>query len=82
MNEQKLRGFLESRFPGYHDAIGSDDDLSGIVDSLGLFDLVAFVETEFGVSIPTGMFAPERFTTLRRMDEFIAELQSFQAQGR
>ena len=76
MNEQRLRSFLTERFPGYSDQLALDDDLSSVVDSLGLFELVEFVETEFDVSIPTAMFSPDRFTTLGRTLEFIAELQS------
>ena len=79
MNEEKLRTFLQERFPGYRDELQLDGDLSGVVDSLGLFELVAFVESEFNVSIPTAMFSPDRFTTLRRTLEFITELQSLQS---
>lgn len=79
MHELKLREFIKSRFPGYHDALAANDDLSGIVDSLGLFDLVAFVESEFHVSIPTAMFSPDHFATIQRILDFIEELQSLQS---
>jgi serine/threonine protein kinase len=55
MNEQTLRSFLRERFPEYSDQLELDDDLSSVVDSLGLFELVAFVETEFKLTIPTAV---------------------------
>jgi acyl carrier protein len=79
MQERKLREFIKSRFPGYHDGLDANDDLTGIVDSLGLFELVAFVESEFAVAIPTAMFSPDRFTTIQRTVDFIEELQSLKS---
>ena len=76
MNEQRLRTFLKERFPDYTDQLTLDDDLASVVDSLGLFDLVGFIETDFNLRIPTAMFSPDRFTTLGRTLAFIAEMQT------
>ena len=46
--------------------IGESDNLlsSGVLDSMGLLQLVAFIEDEFGVSISSDEFQPENFQTL------------------
>jgi acyl carrier protein len=79
LHELKLREFIKSRFPGYRDDLAVTDDLTDIVDSLGLFELVAFVEAEFRVSIPTAMFSPDRFASIQQTLAFIEELQSIRA---
>ena len=65
--ELKVRSYLKERFANYEDSIGSEDSLEGIVDSLGLFDLVAFLEEEFAVSIPNEDFSPDLFSTIQKI---------------
>ena len=65
--EMKLRNYLKERFANYEDSIGSEDSLDGIVDSLGLFDLVAFLEEEFALSIPNEDFSPDLFSTIEKI---------------
>ena len=62
--EQSVRRFLAERFPGYDDAIATDTPLDGIVDSLGLFDLVSFLETEYSLKFPPAEFSPELFRSI------------------
>jgi acyl carrier protein len=35
-----------------------------VIDSLGLFRIVGFLETEYGVLIPDDQLVPENFATL------------------
>ena len=74
--EKKLRNFLKERFDRYHDEIQSDDSLEDVVDSMGLFDLVTFLEEEFSMEIPNEEFSPALFITitdiLNTVDEFSA----------
>lgn len=65
--ELKVRSYLKERFANYEDSIGSEDSLEGIVDSLGLFDLVAFLEEEFAISIPNEDFSPDLFSTIEKI---------------
>ena len=46
--------------------IGESDNLlsSGVLDSMGLLQLVAFIEDEFGVTISSDEFQPESFQSL------------------
>lgn len=66
-NELRLRNYLKERFANYEDSIGSEDSLEGIVDSLGLFDLVAYLEEEFAIHIPNEDFSPDLFSTIEKM---------------
>jgi acyl carrier protein len=40
-----------------------------VIDSLGLFQLVGFLETEYGVTIDDGELVPEKFATLAAIVE-------------
>jgi len=75
MNELCLRDFLRNRFSGYRDNLRADESLDDIVDSLGLFELVSFVEEAFHVSIPTAQFAPARFSSIGSILELVDELR-------
>ena len=65
--EERIRGYLRSRFRGYRDDMSRDDSLEHVVDSLGLFELVEFLESSFGFSIPNEEFRPNRFSTIGRI---------------
>jgi acyl carrier protein len=46
--------------------------LSGILDSLGLLRLIAYVEKEFGILIEDGEVIPENFESIETINRFIA----------
>jgi acyl carrier protein len=75
-NEQRLRAFLSERFPAFDETFDCAEDLSLVVDSLGLFDLLEFVEREFNVDVPTEDFSPQKFSSIDRILEFIDQLQA------
>ena len=75
-DEQRLRAFLGERFPGFDDGCDAAADLSSVIDSMGLFDLVQFVESEFEVNVPTEEFAPQKFSSIRRILDFVEDLRS------
>jgi acyl carrier protein len=76
MDESQLRTYLKSRFRGYHDGMSAEADLSGIVDSLGLFELVEFVEGASGVRVPVADFQPIRFSSIRNILTLVGELRA------
>ncbi|MDR1147439.1 MAG: acyl carrier protein [Spirochaetaceae bacterium] len=47
---------------------------SGILNSLGIFELVCLLETEFGMEIPEDRFVPENFSSAAVIAELIMEL--------
>lgn len=60
-----------------------DDDASfldeGIVDSLGIIELVTFVEKNFGVSVADHELIPDNFDSIRKLDAFIRHKLGAQA---
>jgi len=72
--EKRVRQFLKERFGGYQDDISLTDSLEDVVDSMGLFELVSFLEEEFSMNLPNEEFSPQRFSTidgiLKIIDEF------------
>jgi acyl carrier protein len=69
-----IMGFLVEHFPSArHRAIGEDDPLlaNGILDSLGILDLVGYLEAEFGITVSDEDLVPEHFETRRRLEEFV-----------
>jgi acyl carrier protein len=75
MTEATLRAYLKGRFRGYSDDIGRHDDLSGVVDSLGLFELVEFLEQDTGLTVPTLEFRPDRFSSINNILALVDELR-------
>jgi acyl carrier protein len=63
----RVRTFLIEKFPlARKRNLQNGDSLidSGIVDSLGILDLVAFLESEFGLQIADDELLPENFQTI------------------
>ena len=72
-HEQAIRSYLKSRFRGYRDDVSVDDSLKGIVDSIGQFEMVEFLENKFDLHIPNEEFHPDRFATISRIGEMIEQ---------
>lgn len=47
----------------------------GIIDSVAVFELVAFVEEEFGLSVPHDALVPENFETPAALTEMVCSLE-------
>ena len=58
------------------DGIGDDDHLvqSGLIDSLAMLEIVAFLEHEFGLNFRESGVDPERLASINRILELVAEL--------
>jgi acyl carrier protein len=54
--------------------LADEDDLidSGVVDSLGIFQLIAFLEERFGIKIGDEEITPENFGTIAAIDRLVA----------
>lgn len=59
------------------DSIAPDEDLltQGIIDSLGILKLTAFVEETFGIKVSDEDMTPENFMTLTSLKKFIESKQ-------
>jgi acyl carrier protein len=72
--ESRLEGFiaeelLEERFDG------RDPLATGAVDSLGLEQLIAYIEEEFGVQIGNGELAGDYFASIANLAAFVSSKQ-------
>lgn len=57
--------------------VGDDENLllSGLVDSLGVFTLIAFLEKTFGLTIPLDEVVLENFTSIDTISVYVASKQ-------
>jgi acyl carrier protein len=73
--ERELHAFIagELASAGSGPPIGPEDDLikRGIVDSLGVMQLVDFCESRYGITVTDADLVPENFQTVRRLAEFV-----------
>ena len=71
----RIRQFIQTTFPlaRKQSALADHDSLfsSGIVDSLGVLDLVTYLENEFGVIVADEDLLAENFESIGRMAEFV-----------
>ncbi|MAU72729.1 MAG: hypothetical protein CML04_11605 [Pseudozobellia sp.] len=57
--------------------ISEDEDLlgSGLVDSLGMMKLIAFIEKEYNLSIPSKDMTVENFMTIEQILNYIESIK-------
>jgi len=51
-----------------------------IIDSVGMFELLLFIEETFGIQVPEEDIAPEHFGTLKKLVAYIDSRRSWPAQ--
>ncbi|HWO42208.1 MAG TPA: acyl carrier protein [Candidatus Eisenbacteria bacterium] len=72
--EEQLRAFIKRKFPSMRSrelTAGEALLANGIIDSLGVLDLVAFIEESFGISVSDEDLVPENFETIERLTAFV-----------
>ncbi|HEU4724431.1 MAG TPA: acyl carrier protein [Candidatus Eisenbacteria bacterium] len=70
----RIRHFILNQFPlARQRAIGDEDPLlrTGILDSLGILEVVAFIESEFGIAVADEELVPESFESIATMARFV-----------
>jgi acyl carrier protein len=71
---EAIRKFIVSKFPLARKRHVADSDLlleTGILDSLGILDVVQFIETEFGLHVDDDELLPENFQSIQALTEFV-----------
>lgn len=71
---ERIRNFIMEKFPlARKRGLNFQDNLleSGILDSLGILDLVAFVEQNFEIVLTDEELIPENFQSIERLTVFI-----------
>lgn len=73
--EQPIKHFVEENILSKKGGgeLSSEDSLleSGLIDSAGIFSLVAFLESEFDITVPDEDIIPEHFETLKSIAAFV-----------
>ena len=75
-SHERIVGFILDKFPlARKSPIAGDDNLleSGIIDSLGILDLVSFLEQEFGIVVADDELIPENFQSVDRLKLFVEQ---------
>jgi len=73
--ERDVREFLDENFPlGEGFALGSDDSLleAGVIDSLGVLELIDFLERRYGVRVPDAEVLPENLDSIDNVTRYVA----------
>jgi acyl carrier protein len=74
--EQKIHAFLVDKFPLARKA-GVDTNTplleNGILDSLGILDIVSYIEGEFDITFGDDELVPENFQSLAALSAFVVE---------
>ena len=72
-----VRAFLESRFRTAlaGRSIGDDDAMfsSGVIDSFGVLELIAFLEDEFRITIDTAQHELKEFDTVHKICRLVEQ---------
>jgi acyl carrier protein len=73
---EPLRTFIEERHLDGRATLTDDAPLLewGVIDSLALVDLLAFIEVRFALSVPLATITPENFRTLTTIATMLGAL--------
>ena len=73
----ELLAFVQESLLRDSDKIEADDGLieRGIIDSVGLIQLLTFIEERFAVRVPDHLVTPPNFGSVSAMEEMIKELR-------
>ena len=68
----KIKRFLAQQFPMTKN-VGNDEPLlkNGLIDSLGILEIVTFIENEFGVVVSDEDLLPENFGSIHSLASFV-----------
>lgn len=80
---EQIRVFLLGKFPAARKRGLSDQDHlieSGVLDSLGILEVVGFLEHDFAITITDDELLPENFRSIETLAAFIGRKQN-QAPG-
>ena len=59
------------------ESLSAEDDLleQGIIDSMGIMNVIAFMEEQFEIAVEDQEIVPENFQTIKNMEKFIGQKQ-------
>ncbi|MFQ5559900.1 MAG: phosphopantetheine-binding protein [Nitrospinota bacterium] len=74
--QEEIKTFLrEKKFIKEEEEIGSEDSLleQGVIDSVGIQEIVSFMEKKYSISVDEDDLMPDNFDTLNDMERYIQE---------
>jgi acyl carrier protein len=75
----RILAFVQARFPAAAN-MRLDDETSlldsGVIDSLGVLDIVSFLEESFGVKVGDEELTPQNFESVGALARFVARKKS------
>lgn len=78
--ETRIRSYVNENLLFGDDRIQYDNDTSflqnGIIDSMGVMELVAFVQSAFGIAVDAMEITPDNFDTVSRLAAYILRKQA------
>jgi acyl carrier protein len=76
--EPVVRDFLRNELGRDTSAIGRDQSLleSGTLDSVSVMQLVAFLESTYGITVPDEDMTPDNFDTIAAITAFVERRQA------
>lgn len=75
---EKVRAFIESNFYVPEGQVLADDASlldSGVIDSTGVLELVAFLQDELGVEVGDDDMVPENLDSIAKIESFVLRKQ-------
>lgn len=72
---ERILAFVQARFPAAANMRLADDASlldSGVIDSLGVLDIVSFLEESFGVKVGDEELTPQNFESVGALARFVA----------
>ena len=83
MLKMELASFIEKNLVGEDRRLSITDKTplieDGIIDSMGLMQIVGFLEERTGVRVPDDEVTPDNFETVEAIDRLVDRLQSRRA---
>ena len=71
--EHDVRGFIRENFIVEADELDASDSLTlnGVIDSMGVLELVTFIEQRFGIAVPDRDTVPENLDSIDRIVRYL-----------
>ena len=78
--QTRIRKYLDENLLYVDDAFQYDNDTSfigeGLIDSMGVMELVAYVQSEFRITVQQQEITPENFDSVNKLAGFIGQKQA------
>jgi len=73
--ERDIREFIADNFILDADSLASDASLtqSGVLDSMGVLELIMFIEQRFGLTVPDDQALPENLDSVERIARYVRD---------